>query len=340
MKGFKSITSIILSLSIVLGVFACYGLSASAASKNQVGDANSDGAINSFDALMIIRYSTGSEFLSDVEKTAADVDGNGLINSTDALYVLHYAVGKITCFPAGEQTTSQKVKIYGDFYYDPASGQVTNTDGSGLLGFSYDAKDGVFYASLNSWQRNFGYTYIYDYAAPFGIIWYDTSRIFFDYDGKEWMIQLWKGQYGWVLIGCEIGLYYRDFDDTNYLVDDKNRKFYKCADDEMLIKMSLSLYKDEKLLFSRAQQYSWWLTGFVPGALENFGFTYGTTQCLTVDSKLTFPNEEMMDAFIEGLKNTTTVEHNATKKTRDIKFEYGKNYTVNRSTYSVSLTWN
>ena len=340
MKKVKSLISVIVALSVVLGIFSCYSFCSSAAD-NQTGDANSDGAINSFDALMIIRYATGSEYLTAVEIKAADVDGNGTINSTDALYVLNYAVGRITSFPAGGSSEQQQpIKIFGDYFYDPATGRVTNTQGSGLLGFSYDASDGVFYASLNAWQRNFGYTYIYDYAAPFGIIWYDTSRIFFDYDGKEWMIQLWKGQYGWVLVGCEIGLYYRDFKNESFLVDTEGRKFFKCADDEMLIKMSLSLYRNGRLVFSRKQQYSWWLTGFVPGALRDFGFSFDSPQDLTVDSKLTFTDEAMMDAFIKGLEATTIVEHNATKKTRDIKFEYGKNYTVNRASCSVSFTWN
>lgn len=339
MKTAKKILSAFLALSIVAGIFACYSFSSSAAA-NQLGDTNSDGAVNSFDALMIIRFATGEEKLSAAETAAADVNADGNINSTDALYVLHYSVGKINKFPASGNVSSELVSIYGDFWYDPATGRVTNKDGSGLLGFSYDATENVFYASLNSWQRNFGYTYIYDYAAPFGVIWYDTSRIFFNYDNKEWMIQLWKGQYGWVLIGCEIGLYYRDFDDGSFLVDDKGRKYFKCADDDMLIKMSLSLYRDGRLLFARKQQYSWWLTGFVPGMLENWGFTYDSPQSLTVDSMLTFKDEEMMDAFIEGLKKCNEVEHNSTKRTREIKYEYGKNYTVNRVTHSVSFTWN
>lgn len=335
----KKLISFILALSITAGIFACYSFSASAV-QNQLGDTNSDGAINSFDALMIIRYATGSEALTASEIEAADVNGDGYVNSTDALYILHYAVGKINTFPASEAVQSQLVNIIGKFKYDPATGQVTNPDGSGLLGFSYDANEQVFYASLNAWQRNFGYTYVYDMAAPLGVIWYDTSRVYFNYDGKEWMIQLWKGQYGWVLIGCEIGLYYRDFNDDAFMVDDKGRKFFKCAEDDMLIKMSLSLYRDGRLLFARRQQYSWWLTGFVPGMLDNWGFTYDSPQSLTVDTMLTFRDEAMMDAFVEGLKNCNIVEHNASKKTREIKFEYGKNYTVNRATHSVSLTWN
>lgn len=345
MKKAKSLISIIVSIAIVFGIFSCCSVYSSAVG-NIIGDANSDGAINSFDALMIIRAATGAEKLSADETLAADVDGNGEVNSTDALLVLHFSVGKINTFPAGNpREDGNRTLIFGKFWYDPKTGAVTNLDGSGLLGFSYDAADGAFYASLNAWQRSFGYTYIYDYAAPFGVIWYDTSRIFFDYDGKEWMIQLWKGQYGWVLIGCEIGLYYRDFEDKNTLVDDKGRKYYKCADDDMLIKMSLSLYRDNKLLFSRHEQYSWWLTGFVPGVLDNWGFTYDSPQALTVDTKLIFKDEEMMDAFIEGLKKTDIVEHNSTKIQRKINFAYNNpsepnHYSVNRATNSVSLTWN
>lgn len=339
MNKLKSIISVLLTVSIVFGTIAIFNIYSSAAA-NLLGDANSDGAINSFDALTIIRHSTGEETLTAAEVQAADVDGSGAVNSADALYVLHYAVGKINTFPTSGSTPSERVHIVGDFWYDPATGQVTNTNGSGLLGFSYSADEACFYASLNSWQRNFGYTYLYDYAAPLAVIYYDTSRIFFDYDGKEWMVQLWKGQYGWVLIGCEIGLYYRDFDDETFLVDTKGRKFYKCAEDEMLVKMSLSLYKDGQLLFHRKQQYSWWLTGFIPGALESFGINFDTPQALTVDTMLTFENEEIMDAFIGGLKNCTEVEHNSTKKIRNIKFEAGKNYTVNRRDRSVSFTWN
>ena len=338
MKNFKRITSIIISLSVVIGVFSYMGMRAVAAD-NVLGDTNSDGAINSFDALMVIRYCTGEDNLKAAEIKAGDVDGNGKIDATDALYILHFSVGKIYTFPASEKVPSERKYIGAGFWYDPATGQVTNEYGSGLLGFSYDASEGVFYASNNAWQRSFGYSYIYDVAAPFGICWYDTTRIFFDYDEKEWMIQLWKGQYGFVLIGCEIGLYYRDFEDGK-LVDDEGRKYYKCADDDMLIKMSLSLYRDNKLLFTRKQQYSWWLTGFTPGALTGFGITPDATDDLTIDARLTFTDEDMMNAFIGGLKEVTSIEHNATKKTRNFKFEVGKNYSVNRSENSVSINWN
>lgn len=335
MKKSSKIISLILSVCLVFGI-ASFGAVSSFAVDNTLGDTNSDGSVNSFDALMVIRYCTNSMELKDAEKKAADVDGDGKITSLDALYILHFSVGKLDRFPMSGE--SSRVEIIGGFYYDPATGKVTNDDGSGLLGFSYDASEGVFYASLNAWQRTFGYTEIYDYAAPFIICNFDTSRIYFDYDGKEWMVQLWKGQYGYVLIGSEIGLYYRDFDD-DVLVDDAGRKFYKCAEDDMLVQMSSSLYRNDKLLYRRKQQYSWWLTGFVPGALENFGTSPEATATLKLDATIYFEDEEMMYAFIEGLKNTTEIQHNISKNIRTVKYEYGKNYTVNPAKKSVSFQW-
>lgn len=336
MKLVKSVISIILTLCIVAGTFAMFAMSTSAA-VNSLGDVNSDASINSFDALIIVRYCTGAETLTSAEKKAADVDGNGKINSTDALYILHFAVGKRTDFPAGTPADSGRVEILGGFWYDPATGNVTDPNGEGLLGFSFDADEGVFYASANAWQRTFGYTYIYDIAAPVIICWFDTTRIFFEYDNKEWMVQLWKGQYGWVLIGAEIGLYYRDFEDP--LVDENGFNYFKCADDEMLIKMSMSLYRNKNLLFSRGQQYSWWLTGFVPGALTNFGAEPANTQELALDATLYFTDTEMMKAFIEGLEDVTKVEHNASFSSRDFEFKKGVNYNVNYAKNAVTFNW-
>ncbi len=336
MKATKSIISIILSLSIVIGMFALFAVSTSAAA-NSLGDANSDAAINSFDALIIVRYCTGQEQLNDAEKKAADVNGDGKINSTDALYILHFSVGKIAQFPAGNPVDSGRVQILGDFWYDPATGKVTNSDGSGLLGFSYDARENVFYASSNAWQRTFGYTYIYDIAAPVIICWFDTTRIFFEYDNKEWMVQLWKGQYGWVLIGAEIGLYYRDFDEP--LIDESGINYFKCADDDLLIKMSMSLYRNNQLLFSRGLQYSWWLTGFVPGALDGWGAEPTATAQVSLDATLYFTDAEMLNAFVKGLENVSAIEHNATYSSRPFKFVKGENYSVNLAKNTVTFLW-
>jgi hypothetical protein len=62
------------------------------------GDVNSDGRINSNDALIVLQASTNIISLSDSQKKLADVTGEGSVNSSDALKILQYATGKITSF--------------------------------------------------------------------------------------------------------------------------------------------------------------------------------------------------------------------------------------------------
>lgn len=59
------------------------------------GDIDSDGNINSSDALLVLRHSVGSVTLSADQKLRADVDGDNSINSSDALKILQYSVGQI-----------------------------------------------------------------------------------------------------------------------------------------------------------------------------------------------------------------------------------------------------
>ena len=84
---------------------------------------------------------------------------------------------------------------------------------------------------------------------------YDTQRYKFDYEGKNWMIQVWKGQYG-ITSGAEIGVYTKS--------PDNPVEFYSCASDEDCLKMSFDLYKKGELFFHREDESHWWLTGFAP----------------------------------------------------------------------------
>lgn len=59
----------------------------------KTGDVSRDGAINSFDALLVLRHSVGQITLNSVERKLADTDKSGTINSSDALAILQYSVG-------------------------------------------------------------------------------------------------------------------------------------------------------------------------------------------------------------------------------------------------------
>lgn len=136
--------------------------------------------------------------------------------------------------------------------------------------FSYE--DNCFYADdKNCWQSAFGYMNIYNLVAPYTGIEIDFVRLHFDYEGKSWLMQLWKGQYGAVFYGDEIGIYTYDG-----LVD-KDRisvlTNYQKPDEDDWLYMEQSLYRDElnngKFVhqFTRSRDRYWWNTGFIPGHL-------------------------------------------------------------------------
>ena len=59
------------------------------------GDVNSDGSVDSSDALLVLRYSLGIIAPSALELSLADMDANGVVNSADALIILRLALGVV-----------------------------------------------------------------------------------------------------------------------------------------------------------------------------------------------------------------------------------------------------
>lgn len=61
------------------------------------GDVNGDGHTNSFDAMAVLKHTTGFSTMSQAEtvRLNADVNGDGHINSSDALIILQVATGSI-----------------------------------------------------------------------------------------------------------------------------------------------------------------------------------------------------------------------------------------------------
>ena len=63
------------------------------------GDVNSDGSIDSGDALIVLQSIVGLETLNANQRTLADTDNNGAINAIDALLILQYSVGIVLELP-------------------------------------------------------------------------------------------------------------------------------------------------------------------------------------------------------------------------------------------------
>lgn len=176
-------------------------------------------------------------------------------------------------------------------YYNTATGEVHGYNyeqGVFDSGFGYNVNDKVFYTTKDAWQRQFGFTPLYDILSIFFGYDYATRRIFFDYDGKEWMIQIWKGNYFYSrFTGGEVGIYNRP-------EGTKNGLFFNCASDEEMMPVSMKVYDSNKVYLERQPQTTWWLTGFV--------FADGRVPLTQIhmDTSIQFPNEEMCLAFAQS----------------------------------------
>ena len=183
------------------------------------------------------------------------------------------------------------VKKYGKISYD----------GFNAAGFVYNSEKDIFYSTQNAWQKNFGYTHLYDVLAPLFQMIIDTEQIKFYYDNKNWLICFWKGQYT-ILTGAEIGLYYTNEKKVN------NKTLYLPVSDKEMLQMDLVLSKNNDII-AKVNAKHWWLAAFKLGM-------FSKPKELSMDIKLTFPNQDMLNAFLESFKklkyspNEYTIQEN------------------------------
>lgn len=170
----------------------------------------------------------------------------------------------------------------------------------GIFGYLYDAQGNYFYTAADPWQRVAGYNEVYDVIAPFTLINYDTERVYFSWNNKDWLVQFWKGQYGLVFYGAEIGVYNKP--------SSRTIPHYDCATDDDMLKMSMTFIKRKNVfssktdwveVFTRPYGEYWWCTGFIPGNVM------GNYQNLRIDARITMEDYDMLVAFKKGLDATS-----------------------------------
>lgn len=193
-----------------------------------------------------------------------------------------------------------------------------------LAGFSYDPAQGIIYSEMYPIQRSLGYAAGYDLAALGMSADIHCEPIFFDYGGRSWMIELWKGQYG-LETGAEVGVYTRPSDAPAYYAvldetigqrpwdpDPAHSRFFQCADDTELLKIQWVLQKNGTALFSRGPERHWWLTGFRWGI-------YSLPHELTMDVTIWGTDPGMADALQSALH---AMGYQTTRNGTGISFEF------------------
>ena len=149
----------------------------------------------------------------------------------------------------------------------------------------YKDKRGIYHATFDCWQQYFGYNNLYDFV--FDVFTQMKSKKFkFSYNGKQYVLWAWKGDYLNLGAGAEIGIYYGG--EPHWRVDKK-----------LAMKMTMSvIYKGKRIIYYAKN--TWWLTGFNPKYL------CADVSKLKVTYRVIFNSKEMYNAFKKYHKKTWT----------------------------------
>ena len=168
-----------------------------------------------------------------------------------------------------------------------------------VLSYQYSYIDDYYYTNdKDAWQYNFGFGKIYDFVSPYILLEYDYVRVFFTYENKDWMIQMWKGQYGMIFFGGEIGVYNREHSEDGV----NEWTMFNCPAEEDWLKMEMTLYHQDvngnwNRQFTREYDYYWWCTGFKNGHLRQ----EEPADELRLTGRITLKDKEMTKLFVDGL---------------------------------------
>lgn len=226
------------------------------------------------------------------DSSIASVDGNGLVRGVNP----------------GRATITASIVVNGEVYSDSFILNVTTSSHfikdylakQQVLGYQYSYIDDYYYTNdKDCWQYDYGFGPIYDLVAPYILLEYDYVRVFFTYEDKDWMVQLWKGQYGLLFYGSEMGVYNKPHSDK----DDNVFTFYNCPPEEDWLGMEMTMYhqnlKGEYVReLSRDYDKYWWCTGFKGGQLR----VQEPADELRMTGRITMKDEEMTRLFVDGLK--------------------------------------
>ncbi|HIT90746.1 MAG TPA: DUF4474 domain-containing protein [Candidatus Merdenecus merdavium] len=155
----------------------------------------------------------------------------------------------------------------------------------------FHKKGHFFYSHPSHWQFLYGHCPLYDDVAPFYDIILDQEPIPFEYNGKKWLIQLWKGQYG-LSTGFEIGIFLSK-ESILHVKDNPYDCFYEHMKESSDFQIQATLYRNGNKLFY-FHKIGTYINGYRPGV-----FSYPDELSLT--TTLTFPNQSIAKAFIKGL---------------------------------------
>lgn len=328
---------------------------------------DTDGSILLPTIQQCINYATKPYAVDGLARFKSDQWISGMPSSDFERY-LYYVMNNTYILPIHSDPTDEDSDDDGYLDYDDEEPLRFNnwepeTDFANLVqtaGFSYDPTQDIIYSNLNNVQRFFGFAQEIDSMAAFPLIsQIECEPIIFTHDNKDYMIELWKGQYG-LMTGAEVGIYYMPEANIQtepsgadsifkwwmecvnpWLSDDAyndymtkqllyvlydctaniGKPLYYSANDEMLEDISFDLYgaNGNELLFTRQGEH-WWMTGF------EWGIHTLNTEDLVMDIEIEFNDSSLADAFAVRLEGMGYQKESNSVLNKEIKEDDGVNY--------------
>lgn len=186
---------------------------------------------------------------------------------------------------------------------------------AGAFGFRYDFCQDIFCSLRNSWQRSMGYGRYYDEHAIGMDMVFDCEPLYFTYNKRSYLLEVWKGQYG-MTTGAEIGFYVAEGEEKEH----PEKLFYRSVSDEEMLPMRFVLKKQGRILMIR-DEIHWWLTGFVLGE-------FSEREELKMDVTIGFLDSRMRNAFVRALLRAGYRREELAVNGRNVSFCFEKPRTL------------
>jgi hypothetical protein len=185
---------------------------------------------------------------------------------------------------------------------------------SKVLGFEYNEDTDSYYTNEHSIQSMGGFHPLYDDISPLLGMNLDNAKFYFkDKDGREYMMEIWKGSYGFgMAYGAEIGIYYKNPDGKEGYTRFESGipDWYACVEEKDHLKMKNTVWdaKAGKPLISNDTRdnaengnHFWNLV------IQTLNVPRKNSELYTV-SEIEVPDETMRASMVEALKENSQID--------------------------------
>jgi len=196
-----------------------------------------------------------------------------------------------------------------------------------LLGFQYNKNKDYYFTNKHSIQSIGGFNDLFDKLGPLLGMNLDDEIMYFNANGKEYRLELWKGNYGFgQAYGAEVGLYYKNPQSSNLITQIESfiPGWYPCVEEMDQIPMKNTIYSfdsKEPLIINDTRDYAEDGKHFWNLAIRTDN-DYNKEDLFTV-TELSVSDPQLRQAMIQSLQSNSNI-HFVQENGDTVKFAWKK----------------